>query len=679
MSRAIGIIWVCFCASVIHAADLQMDACDVSHPFVGFGAQIWPGDLRIESLLADFNMKYVRMKFGGNWNPPVNATQAQMDAYVAGKYNGDNGIRNTYSMLNRLNIAVIGNFFEGPSAWLGSQNTLKTENLSDFARLWGSIAYYMEQHNMPIRYIEMFNEPEGDWNIKVPGANYNTVVKLLRDELDSRGLTNVGIVGPGLAYLLNGPNWVDALDGDAAAALECWSTHAWDEGWGNTSALPSFLDSRWKNYFGGSVSSVDPDHDKLIIVTEYATGVRTYNGITFGNDFCNTNQFAQRSLENTLTLINNGANILCYWEAANQSWQSEPMYGFLRTNSTWRPVYYAFSTLAPYIPDNAMVLTKTWNDSQISAAGFIGNNQLVLAFANCTAGAVSRTVGISGVSSLTIAAAKAFEAGAVIDKLSVISFNNPTRTMDITLAPESNLTVVCQIDTCSGPALGDLDRDCKIDLADFSILAGDWLKNNRLSPVSAVLDDYESYADTQALSASYSDTTVNVQLTLETQTVHSGTKSMRFVFNNGNSPYYSIARYSVPAVDWNQYSNLSIWYNVQSNGGDLLKIKIVNRSGAELYTEDFGLVQPGMGWQEAVINLHAKLTPQQLQQVGRVDLMMLAGSYRSGVLFFDDLTLNTTGSTCSEHLVGDIDQNCVVDIEDLVIMSENWLINMQPD
>ena len=61
------------------------------------------------------------MKFGGNWNLPVNATQAQMDAYVAGKYNGDNGIRNTYSMLNRLNIAVIGNF-EGPSVWLGSKH-----------------------------------------------------------------------------------------------------------------------------------------------------------------------------------------------------------------------------------------------------------------------------------------------------------------------------------------------------------------------------------------------------------------------------------------------------------------------------------------------------------------------------------------------------------------------------
>lgn len=680
MRRSICLSLLCLCSAVIQAADIQMDATNLSHPFEGFGAQIWPGDLRVESVLTSLNMKYVRMKFGGNWNPPTDATQAQMDTYVAGQYDGNTGIRNTYSILNQHNIAVIGNFFEGPSVWLGSGNSLKVEHLDDFARLWGSIAYYMQTNNMPIRYIEMFNEPEGDWNMYVPGSNYNTIVKLLRSELDSRGLTGVGIVGPGLAYLYHGPTWINALDSDAKAALECWSTHAWDEGWGHTDALPSFLDQRWQDYFGAAVNSADPDHTKLIIVTEYATGVRTYNGVTFGDEMGDTNQFAQRCYENSLTLINNGANILSYWEAANQSWQNPPMYGFLRVNSSYRPVYDAFLTLAPLIPDHAMVLQKTWNDSQISAAGFVGDNQLVMAFANSTADKVLRTVGVSGISSLILTSAQAFESGAIVDKFSEIDFDYESQSLAISLAPESTLTVVAQVNVCTGSITGDLNGDCRTNLGDFRILAADWLKDNRITGSDEV-ENYESYADSPELRAAYS-TTANVTLSLETAAVHGGSKSMKFAFNNGADPYYSITRYTVPGavmnvqgVDWNGYGSLSVWYNVESNGGDLLKIKINNYWGGELYTANFGNVQAGQGWQEAVIDLHANLTPEQLQQVGRVDLMMLAGSYASGVVYFDDIAVNNDSSICSEELAGDLCPDCVVNLSDVIMLSEHWLLN----
>ena len=274
--------------AMVKAVDIQFDVNDVSHPFGGFGVQIWPGDTRVESLITSLNLKYVRMKFGGDWTPPTDATQAQMDTYVASQYDGNTSIRATYAILMQYDVAVIGNYFEGPSGWLGTNNVLKSENFDDFVRLWGSIAYYMQNNSMPIRYIEMFNEPEGDWNIRVPGANYNTVIKLMRAELDSRGLTNVGIIGPGLAYLYHGPDWIDVLDNDGKAALAGWSTHAWDEGWGHTDALPSFLDQRWQDYFGAAVDDVDPMHNKPIIVTEYATGVRTYNGVTYGDDFTET-------------------------------------------------------------------------------------------------------------------------------------------------------------------------------------------------------------------------------------------------------------------------------------------------------------------------------------------------------------------------------------------------------
>jgi hypothetical protein len=297
-----------------------------------------------------------------------------------------------------------------------------------------------------------------------------------------------------------------------------------------------------------------------------------------------------------------------------------------------------------------------------------------MAFANSTADTVYRTVGVSGVSSLILTSAKAFESGAVVDKFSEVSFDYESKTMAIALAPESTLTVVAQVNACSGRQTGDLDEDCRTNLSDFGILAADWLKDNQMN-ASEVIDNYESYADTQALRSAYSDTTANVTLTLETGTVRSGSKSMKFAFNNGASPWYSIARHPVPDMDWNEYSHLSVWYNVQSNGGDLLKIKIVNKGGGELYTKDFGYVAAGQGWQEAAIDLHANLTPEQLRQVGRVDLMMLAGTYASGVVYFDDITLSNENSLCTELLSGDILPDCLVNLGDLAILGENWLMN----
>jgi hypothetical protein len=668
---------------MVKAVDIEFDVNDVSHQFAGFGAQIWPGDTRVESLIASLNMEYVRMKFGGNWNPPTDATQAEMDAYVASQYDSNTSIRNTYAILMQHDVAVIGNYFEGPSGWLGTNNTLKSENFDDFVRLWGSIAYYMQNNSMPIRYIEMFNEPEGDWNIKVPGASYNTIVKLMRSELDSRGLTNVGIVGPGLAYLYHGPDWISALDNDGKAALECWSTHAWDEGWAHQDALPSFLDQRWQDYFGAAVDSADPSHSKPIIVTEYATGVRTYNGVTFGDEVTDTSQFAQRCYENTLTLVNNGANVLCYWEAANQSWQNgqnEPMSGLMRTNSTLRPVYYAFSTLMPFIPDNAMVLRKTWNDPNISTAGFAGDNQLVLAFANSTADTVTRTVGVTGVSSFIITSARAFESGAIVDKLSQVSFDYDSNSMSISLAPESTLTIAAVVNECTVNRLGDLSGDCWTTLADFSIVGANWLRDDRIFTEQSTADDFESYATSPELQSAWSDRTANVTVSVNTTTVRSGNQSMKYEFNNGNDPWWSKAGYFLPGVvwntsgvDWSGYSTLSAWYNVQSNGGDDLKIKVVNCWGTELYTENFGNVPAGGGWQEAVIDLAAHLTPTQLQHVGRVDIMMLAGSSASGVLYFDDIVVHNNDSICSGSTPGDVTSDCVVNLSDIKVLAENWL------
>ena len=157
-----------------------------------------------------------------------------------------------------------------------------------------------------------------------------------------------------------------------------------------------------------------------------------------------------------------------------------------------------------------------------------------------------------------------------------------------------------------------------------------------------VVQDYEKYANTLEQRAAHTFT-ANATLTLETATVRSGTKAMKVVFDNGQPPNYTIARYEFPSAvpkDWNGYSELSVWYNVENNAGSApLRIQLVNIWGGTLYTHTVGVVPAGQGWKEAIVDLHAHLTPAQLEHVGRIDLIMAAGSYGKGTIYFDDITL----------------------------------------
>ncbi|MFA5292171.1 MAG: hypothetical protein WC496_03960 [Phycisphaerae bacterium] len=675
------ILLFCLCWTTLKA-EIVFDAADVSHPFMGFGAQIWPGDSRIEALSQSLNLKYYRIAPGGCTNPPTDATVVQMDAYVNLQYNNTsrgNSVIASLQMAQNLGVKVIFIKFGGcPDSWLilpGDQNQLKSENFDDFARVWASEVLFFKSRGLPVDYIELLNEPEGTWNIKVPPADYNILVKLVRAELDSRGLTDVGIAGPGLAYLYYGTSWIGSLDTDGKNALAAWSTHAWDEGWGHTDALPSYLDQRWQDYFGAAVNLADPSHLKPVIVTEYASGVRTFNGVTYSTDeYGDTSQFAERCYENSLTLANNGANVLCFWEAANQSWQSQPMYAFLRINSTLRPTYYVMSTLMPYVPDNAMVLTKAWNDPVISAAGFVGSGKLVLAFANSSASTVNRTISVQSVTSLSITSILAFQSGAVINKTSDFSYDFEAGNMAISLPPESTLTVIADINQCGGTAAGDLDSDCKVTFTDFTKVTADWLKDNRAESEGNVVEDFESYSDTAAMLAKWVPT-ANVVLTLDTSVVHSGSKAMKYSYNNGASPWFSKAMcYAAPSgsgVNWTGFDTLTLWFKCTVSK-EPMQVNVVNKNGINILTAPYGTPQVG-NWTKWDIDL-TSISPSELAQVGRVDIFFLGSINGAGTTYFDDISVRNSGSLqCSNTPAGDVNGDCVVNFEDIKVLSENWL------
>jgi hypothetical protein len=402
----------CGCiAAAVYAGDLQFDSDSVSHPFDGMGTQIWSGDSSVQSLLSSLQIRYIRIEAFPNWasapTPPTDGQRSSFDQYVSNNYGTSRltTLTNTCTMLNQLGVRTVFNQFHYPSAWRTAGGELRVENHQDVALLWGAQVAYLQSHGILPDYVDLFNEPEGTWNCRVPPAQYNDVLKRVRQEMDDRGLSAVQIIGPGLAYLDHdggGALWVGALDAAAVASLGAFSTHAWDESF-NQGCGPEWLRQEWQP-FRSALLAKDPDFQHPIFVTEYMTGNRIFHGIEYpgpGSNYAysasDTLPFAVRVFEHTLSFLNGGASVPFLWEASDQSWTGSG-WGLQRRasdGSAKRPTYYAIKALTDLVPAGSWVLAAPpQEDNDLYCAAFRHEDVIMLAAANGTLETKTKTVTI---------------------------------------------------------------------------------------------------------------------------------------------------------------------------------------------------------------------------------------------------------------------------------------------
>jgi hypothetical protein len=439
-------------------ATITFDANDTRQRIMGFGAQTWSGDTTVEPVLRELGLRFVRMTVGPNWPnadalPPTDATRGEMDRFLADHFDGDgeprlaNAIK-SWEMTDRLGIQVIMIQFSAPENWLSQdgQRRLLSKHLDDFARYWGSLVAFMDSHDMRPAYLELSNEPEGDWNTRIVPEDYNRLVILTRKELDERGFKGVRIVGPGLAWLDHeggAKRWIGALTPDGVDALAAWSTHTWDDKF-KPDAPVEFMAERWRG-FTAAIQRKDPDGHKPLFVTEYATGATTFNGVNYdpvesdgANRASDSDAYAQRVFEQTLVHINRGASVLILWEAADQPW-SQHAWGMVTSDQDGgrpRPVFHALTTLMPHVPRNALALIPLSPDKRVTATGFLDENNLIVALANGTNSSQTRTLVIRNAPGLHLIGATRFQAGRT-EKIHLLVDD---RQLAIDLPPESTLT-----------------------------------------------------------------------------------------------------------------------------------------------------------------------------------------------------------------------------------------------
>ncbi len=382
----------------------------VLHNVFGFGVQIQQDDDRAEQVIKDLKLKYVRVEIGPTWmyleeRLKSNAGQDEVNEYVERNFNIDfaNRLSNAqriWRLSKKYDFKIILNFFDIPYDWRyrskGSKYLfLKKKNVKIFGKLWLGIINYLNKNGLKPDYLELANEPDGNWNGGIFPEQYDELIRFVRHGLDLQNLESVSIIGPGLTNLEKDEKTemqFAALSENGVDSLSAWSTHTWDE-WHQQDEDYShnLMRAQWEKFRSIAIEK-DKQLEKPIFVTEYSSASIKYFGEKLSmykqEDVplaVDTHSYARRVYQNTLINMNYGANVQIIWSAAGQDWDdkyngliSKPSEG-----SKKRPMYGSLMTLIPYIPSMSEVLESAYEEEMDLVISTVrAGKKLVLGISN---------------------------------------------------------------------------------------------------------------------------------------------------------------------------------------------------------------------------------------------------------------------------------------------------------
>jgi hypothetical protein len=198
---------------------------------------------------------------------------------------------------------------------------------------------------------------------------------------------------------------------------------------------------------------------------------------------------------------------------------------------------------------------------------------------------------------------------------------------------------------------------------------------------NALIDDFENYADTNAMLLSWSKGATGGTLSLATSGGHDAAKTMKFDYNNSGAPYYSEAQDSAADFDWTISDVLAIDIWFKGNAGNAavpMYAALEDNDGnpvAVITNSDANIVKTAE-WTVWRIKL-SDFTGVNLSNIKKFYLgfgnRSTPSAGGSGTVYFDDIRLYR--SRCLEKPMVDINDDCVVDFEDFAIMAANWMIS----
>ena len=346
---------------------LSFDATQSQQSFQGLGTQVWgygTDNALLEKALDEVDIRLIRIA-------PESASDAQLQAL--------------HAITESRGISWILHPWSAPNPMI---NQGMLTQVSDFADWTVNEVQRLEALGIVPAWIELMNEPDsqGQWSTGISTSNYAQLASEVREGLDAAGLQSVGILGPSgsaLNYFNSNRDYLLAVD---PKALSGWSSHAWDDG--------SFCEGgaeclkRAYRDFEGAVQAVDPAAAKPIIISEYASKTVDFDAQiwpgpedTVGLNAADSYGYGVRVVENTLALLNAGAQVPVLWYLVDDVRVGGKQWGLLAEDGREKPGYSALRGLA--LPLGGQVLVAPEMEGLgVHGAGVRGEQSTVLVFSN---------------------------------------------------------------------------------------------------------------------------------------------------------------------------------------------------------------------------------------------------------------------------------------------------------
>ncbi len=379
-----------------------------SHTYLGPGVSLYGQETRYLKRLQELRPRYVRLEAGPSWaslEERLPDDPVLLESHIRKHFNAQDPTRlkrfqESFAFFQEHDIRVILIIYQQPYHWLQNDymKTLKPGAESKLVRLWVALLEFFHSEGMPIDFVELANEPEGNWNGHIPTQRYYEMVTEARKRFDRAGFSHVKIVGPGLSSLnLEGipSRWIRAMPPAAEQSLAGFSLHAWDD----VLTEVDDLDLMRQAWSPARQAFRRQNPRKPIFITEYAREVSRRRDVRYYSPAkralftaSDTHEYAIQFIANTLIHLEQGAAVTLAWRLSDLNGDTSS-WGLIRSpdrGGSNRPAFGAFRFLNQRLSVEAEVLKPREPVTDATIASVLLQKENAYTFAVANTGSASR-------------------------------------------------------------------------------------------------------------------------------------------------------------------------------------------------------------------------------------------------------------------------------------------------